>query len=246
MSAAGFRAIVFDMDGTLIDHGTAAVRERLAVRGLVAEYVPDVRLDLFQTRFDDYLDTHHREVDTGAVAIPKFRSDRLRHALAPWGSVPGGVEHAVAACADRTAATVTLFEGVTALLVALRERGVQVGVATNGPAAIQHAKCQRLRLDVLTDAVVTSEDAGCVKPAPGIFHQLLDRLGVSAGDAVVVGDSWRDDVMGGLAAGVVAAVHVHPGPPSEPQPVGLLGSVRRVTEGMLTLLGMAEAIGAAC
>jgi HAD superfamily hydrolase (TIGR01509 family) len=239
------RAVVFDLDDTLVDYKTAAARERLAVAGLVARHAPGVRLDLFQERFDDYLRTRHAEVDVGSVSVSRFRADRLRHALEPWGRVPDGLDRAVAACADRTAQAVTLVEGVPALLAVLRRQGLRLGVATNGPTTIQRAKCLRLDVESLTDAVVTSQDAGCVKPAPGAFHHLLDRLGVSADEAVVVGDSWHNDVLGGLAAGLAAAVHVHPRPSPEPPPAGLLGSVQRVTEGLLTLLDTAGVVYAA-
>ena len=42
------------------------------------------------------------------------------------------------------------------------------------------------------------------KPDPAIFAIALERLGVVAGDAVMIGDSWAADVEGAMASGVRA------------------------------------------
>lgn len=51
-------------------------------------------------------------------------------------------------------------------------------------------------------AVVVSGDLGLVKPHPVPFLTLLERLGVKASEAVLVGDNWLADVQGGKRAGL--------------------------------------------
>ena len=51
---------------------------------------------------------------------------------------------------------------------------------------------------------------GVTKPAPAIFQAALDRVGVSAADAIMVGDSLKADVLGAQAAGIRAAL-IDPG-----------------------------------
>jgi 4-nitrophenyl phosphatase len=43
------------------------------------------------------------------------------------------------------------------------------------------------------------------KPQPGIFQQALAQLGIPATDAVMVGDRYETDILGGLGAGIPTA-----------------------------------------
>ena len=52
------------------------------------------------------------------------------------------------------------------------------------------------------DAVVTSEQARCYKPDPGIFRRALDTLGIDPTRAVHVGDSLHSDVAGAAQLGL--------------------------------------------
>jgi len=57
-------------------------------------------------------------------------------------------------------------------------------------------------LDV--DAAVGSREHGWIKPHETIFRAALDRLGVEAEEAAMVGDSLEDDVEGARALGMRA------------------------------------------
>jgi len=54
------------------------------------------------------------------------------------------------------------------------------------------------------DAVVISEDVGFRKPRREIFDATLERLGVSGGEAIHVGDNLHADVQGAAAAGIAS------------------------------------------
>ena len=54
------------------------------------------------------------------------------------------------------------------------------------------------------DELIASEDVGVAKPDPRIFEIALARLGTSAAEAVMVGDSWANDVAGAHALGIRA------------------------------------------
>jgi putative hydrolase of the HAD superfamily len=63
------------------------------------------------------------------------------------------------------------------------------------------------RAGVAVDVVVTCAGAGVAKPAPGIFREALERLGVAAQRTLHVGDDWTDQE-GAEAAGL----HYTPAP----------------------------------
>ncbi len=57
----------------------------------------------------------------------------------------------------------------------------------------------------LFDGLVISEAAGVSKPDPAIFELALRVAGTSADEAIMLGDSWTNDVMGAVGAGIAAA-----------------------------------------
>jgi 2-haloalkanoic acid dehalogenase type II len=54
-------------------------------------------------------------------------------------------------------------------------------------------------------AVLCSEEAQAYKPYPSLFHQVLQRLGVSPAEALQVGDVMQEDVRGAKLVGMQAA-----------------------------------------
>jgi putative hydrolase of the HAD superfamily len=108
-----------------------------------------------------------------------------------------------------------LFPDTRPALAALRGRGLRLAMVSNFDARL-HDLCDALGLTPWFAAIVISTRAGAAKPDPLIFRTALIELGASAGEAVHVGDSEREDVAGALAAGI-RAVHLDrtlQGPPS--------------------------------
>jgi putative hydrolase of the HAD superfamily len=72
------------------------------------------------------------------------------------------------------------------------------------------------------DAVITSVEVGWRKPHPAIYAEALRRLGITAANAVFVGDTYDADYAGPAAAGVVAFLidprHQHDIPASQRLP----------------------------
>ena len=94
-----------------------------------------------------------------------------------------------------------LFDDVPPVLADLRQRGLKLGLVSNtGRDVDEFLVHHNLRMD----AALSSRVHGRVKPHPTIFQAVLDRLGVSAGAAAMVGDSPEDDLEGARALGMRA------------------------------------------
>ena len=64
-----------------------------------------------------------------------------------------------------------------------------------------HELMIRLELAPLFDTILVSDAVGVKKPHPGIFEQALQRLSLSPGETIHVGDS-QEDVEGAIGAGI--------------------------------------------
>jgi putative hydrolase of the HAD superfamily len=91
-----------------------------------------------------------------------------------------------------------------ALLEALRSRGLKLGLVSNAfdPGWLLHRDLERMGLGERLDVAVFSSEVGKRKPHPAIFERALEALGVSAGEALFVGDRLYEDIHGAAQAGM--------------------------------------------
>jgi HAD superfamily hydrolase (TIGR01509 family) len=111
----------------------------------------------------------------------------------------------------------TAYPDTAEVLEGLHGRGLRTAVVSNIAFDVRPAFAD-LGVADCVDEFVLSFEVGAVKPQPQIFSTALDRLGVAAHDAVMVGDSEEAD--GGARALGCAFVLVDPLPTSE-RPDGL-------------------------
>lgn len=91
-------------------------------------------------------------------------------------------------------------------LEAVSALGVHVGLISDFDPEFMEYHVKFLALEGRFDSVTTSGEAGCLKPAEGIFRLALKKAGVEPEDAVMVGDSLERDVDGALAVGMRAVL----------------------------------------
>jgi putative hydrolase of the HAD superfamily len=94
---------------------------------------------------------------------------------------------------------VVALPGVDATLRALRDRGINVAVLTNGWSELQQCKARRAGF---SGTVIVSDDIGARKPATAAFDTLLAQLGTPAARTWYVGDSPETDIAGAQRAGL--------------------------------------------
>ncbi len=93
------------------------------------------------------------------------------------------------------------MEGARELILDLGARGHVVVLASSAKEDEVERYLDLLEARELADAWTTSADVDATKPAPDLVHSALDKVGGSAGDALMVGDTpW--DVKAAAAAGV--------------------------------------------
>jgi putative hydrolase of the HAD superfamily len=95
------------------------------------------------------------------------------------------------------------FEDAAPILDALRGE-YRPALVTNGASCLQREKFEASGLTDRFDAVVVSGDLRSAKPDTAVYAHALDALGARPADAVMVGDSLRNDVDGPVAAGLRA------------------------------------------
>jgi HAD superfamily hydrolase (TIGR01509 family) len=178
MNASGDRAVLFDVDGTLVDTNYLHV---LAWRRVMLD---NGEPEITSARI-------HRLVGMGTDELMETLFGRLRPELKPER----------AGHFDRLKTEIRAFPRAADLLRALHGRGVRVVLATSAEKSDLEALLEAIDADDAIDAVTSAEEVEAAKPAPDLFCVALEEAGTSPEATVVVGDTvW--DVKAAARAGL--------------------------------------------
>ena len=189
----GVDAVVFDLDGTLLDRRLSFerfIRDQWQRFPQVLQSVDQASYVRTAIEFDANGYGPRRDLFVSTVARFELPSELAATLLRDYRA--------------RFAATCVLFPDVVPTLTRLRAAGLRVGLITNGSVRMQGSKLACLSLEPSFDAVLISDAEGVSKPDPEIFHRALGRLGTTADRAVFVGDHPELDVAGARGAGMRA------------------------------------------
>jgi phosphoglycolate phosphatase len=183
---APVRAVLLDLDGTLLDTApdlAAAINAMLAGQGL--EPLPErVIRDFIGQGIPRLVE---RSLVAAGLPLP---CAQLEPALRDFGAHYKRLN-------GRTSRP---FPGVVEALERMRAANLRLACVTNKAAAFTAPLLEKTGLAPLLDAVVTSDQVGARKPDPAPFLHACRLLQVAPAEAVVIGDS-ANDAEGARAAG---------------------------------------------
>jgi 2-haloalkanoic acid dehalogenase type II len=193
---SSIRAILFDLDDTLWDCGSAILRAEQAMQQFLREHYPRVT----ELHTVESMRALRAQI---ALEHPAMRHDftwlRLE-ALRRHAREAGYAESMAQAAFDvffRARNEVVLYRDVRPALDRLARR-YRLFAITNGNASLR-----AIGLDHYFEASLSAREAGTLKPDPRIFDMLLQRARLSPAEAVHVGDDPEADVEGARGAGVL-------------------------------------------
>ncbi len=184
-SAKPVRAILFDLDGTLVDSA------------------PDIAFAVNTVMAREDIAPHSVEVVRSLIGEGIHRLVEKAYAL----------QHRSLSLDDlnaRTAAFAVLYEanianetrpypGVVGGLELLKQRGIKTAVVSNKAHHLTEHLLRELRLFHRLDVVLGAKNALPKKPAPDMLYFAMQELNVSADETVFVGDSIADVRAAGAA-----------------------------------------------
>jgi putative hydrolase of the HAD superfamily len=205
----GVRAVAFDAVGTLITpmppaaEVYAAVGRRFGSRLDVAAIA-----ECFHRAFRD---------EENRDRLSGWRTDAARE-VERWRSIVANVlpdvvepEKCFRSLWDHFARPESwqLVAGAPDVFAKLRRMGLRLGIATNFDSRL-HSVLLGFPAFSREANIIISAEIGWRKPAAEFFAAVVERLGVSPGEALMVGDEFENDIEAARAAGL-RAVLLDPG-----------------------------------
>lgn len=180
------KAVLFDMDGVLVD-SEAYIRQ--AAINMFAEKG-------FQVRAEDFL------------PFTGMGENRYLGGVAEINRIPFELEkdkrRTYEIYADLVRGKLEALDGVGDFIEKCRSRDLKLAVASSADPVKVHMNLQEIGLDrKLFQAIVTGLDIEHKKPAPDIFLKAAQLLGIHPEQCLVV-----EDAISGVAAGLAAGTRV--------------------------------------
>lgn len=185
------KAVLFDLDGTLIDTAADFVRI-IGKMSLENDWQAPPEAEIREqvsagaSAMVQLMLRHNDQLEVSEEALLEFRQQFLD-------------DYEADICVDSC-----LFEGLEAVLVDLESKGVPWGIVTNKPRYLAEKLLNKMQLDERCAVLVCPDDVSRSKPDPEPMYMALEKLGIprgAAGCVIYVGDHVRD-IEAGNAAGM--------------------------------------------
>jgi putative hydrolase of the HAD superfamily len=198
------QGIFFDLYGTLLVYGnmTMAWSDWLSTfYHLLKKQGLSISEETFSQACDGFFSTKAPTGNEDHLTVLERRIQRLCQRLNL--QLPNeGLRHIADAIADAWQTHISIDPETMPVLTALKQKKKMVGLVSNfdHPPHVRRILSHN-GLENTFDTTIISSEVGVKKPDPGIFALALQQTGISAADAVYVGDT-EADVTGALAAGI--------------------------------------------
>lgn len=198
---ARIRVVLFDLDDTLFAHRGAVEAGVLAHRlstGLPGDHAAEF------ARWNDLEEHHYHRYLRGELGFLEQRRVRVQEFVAAQGVILDDAEADAwyAAYLVEYRAAWALHRDTIPCLTALADRGIRLGIITNGELDFQTSKLEGTGIRGWFDHVVASGDVGVAKPDARIFQHACALFDVDPAEAAYVGDRLGTDAIGAADAGL--------------------------------------------
>ena len=182
-------AVIFDMDGVLIDSEPIHI-------GIEKQLFDKLGIDVSETVHRSYMG-----------ASNEFMYSDLRSRFKLSESVTELIESDELFRSDyfQRLDTIPANDGLISLLGQIKTAGLKLAVATSSSPEIANLLLNKCGIAPFFDAIVTTSEAGKSKPSPDVYLLAAKKIGVSPEDCIVFEDS-PNGLLAAKSAGIFCVV----------------------------------------
>lgn len=193
---AYYNCLLLDVDGTLLDFDAA---EQAAFDSTMAYFFPDTQINI-----EDYREINNAlwaELEQGKIKQDRLVIERFARLFIKLG-LKAAAAQVNEYYLSQLESNGPVIDGALEALEELAEVAT-IAIVTNGIERVQNGRLKLSGIIKYADGVYVSQNIGAAKPNRKIFDTALNSLGITNREKVlVVGDSLKADIKGGISAGL--------------------------------------------
>ncbi|MFJ7826730.1 HAD family hydrolase [Psychrobacillus sp. NPDC096623] len=186
------KAILFDLDGTLLnrDESLSIFADKQYDR--LSHLIGPITKDVYKTRFI--------QLDSRGYV---WKDKVYRQLVEEFAITKISWEELLEDYLKEFRYSCVAFDHLLLMLEELKKRKVLIGMITNGYGQFQMDNIKALGIESYFQVILISEWEGMKKPDSQIFLRAADKLGVLPSECVFIGDHPENDVQGANNAGMM-------------------------------------------
>lgn len=195
------KAVLFDLDDTLYDYHFAHSRALNAVYPVLAK-----EIKISRKKFLELYDMSKNEIKN-ELAGTASSHNRVLYFQRIIEKTHNTIEPKIILKLSNSywntfLKNMKIGKGVINTMKELQKKKIKIAIVTDLTAQIQLRKIEKLGLTKYIDYLVTSEESGGEKPNSIMFLLALNKLGILASEAIMVGDNLVADIEGSNSVGI--------------------------------------------
>ena len=200
------KAVFFDLDGTLCDSDTAWDVAQREMFQLFRKQYPDVSEAALTAAWKTVHQELFKRLNAGKCAMSDVRDSRFQRLFKELDlPIDAFMEELSDFFCSRYLTSLRLYDDVTVLE---ELDAYHIGIITNGAhdehTDSQLSKVRHLGLSERIQSLTISGEIGARKPRIEIFQVACERADVSPKEALFVGDTLENDIVGANCAGMTS------------------------------------------
>ncbi|MFX1517913.1 MAG: HAD family hydrolase [Promethearchaeota archaeon] len=196
------KGIVFDIDGTLLNHEQAVEKALTKLYLLMKSKIRHSRFDEFLLAWKTNTDKYIKEYLDGFLSFKQQRILRVQSVFNKW-NCPLTSDKAwelFKIYLNEYEKNWILYEDVVPCLAMLKD--FPLGVISDGNAEQQRRKLEFTSISSYFRSIIISGEVGLQKPHPKLFKMSAKELNLSLDEILYVGDQLEKDALGAFKAGM--------------------------------------------
>ncbi|HFK1765998.1 HAD family hydrolase [Bacillus wiedmannii] len=186
------RAVLFDLDGTLLDRRQSLKQFIHDQYNRFASHLMNIEQSEYCSRFLELDNNGYTWKDkVYATLLCEYNITTLTPEQLLHDYITNFQHHCIP------------FQNMHELLQRLTQQNIKIGIITNGFTDFQINNLRALNIHTYTNTILVSEAEGIKKPHPEIFERALQKLDVKATECLYVGDHPENDVLGSERIGIL-------------------------------------------
>ncbi|UCE14816.1 MAG: HAD family hydrolase [Candidatus Heimdallarchaeota archaeon] len=196
------KGIVFDIDGTLLNHEQALQISLTNLYSLLREKIPHSNFEEFLLTWKIKTDKYINDYLDGRITFEEQRILRVQNVCRKWNYnlTPKKALNIFKIYHTKYEQNWILYEDVLPCLTRLKN--YSLGIISDGEGEQQRRKLAFTEIDSFFTSIIISGEVSIRKPNPSLFKMSAKELNLALDEILYVGDLLENDALGALNAGM--------------------------------------------